>query len=147
MKVSCKTCHLHFEDDFEQTQAQDCDFWKQLDLDVLSDKDKRALWEWNFGFDFDELFTRTGIQLEAGFRRPAEEPRRWEDIFPGYADLAEAEQREFQIFYGETWGWSKWKYKLWFVYARVRIYLDWRGFFREEAPVWLKAMRRSSSAG
>ena len=39
-------------------------------------------------------------------------------------NLTEAEQREFQVFYNETLAWPGWKYRLWFWYARVRIYLD-----------------------
>lgn len=146
MKVPCSTCELHFENEFEETLMEGCHFWQDLNLDVLDEKDKRALWEWTFGFDFDDLFTRTGIQLEAGFKR-ARQGRRWEDIFPGYADLTETEQREFQIFYNQTWAWPRWRVKLFFWYARIRIFFDARGFGKEAAPVWLKALRRRSSDG
>ncbi len=145
MKVFCKTCGIHFPEDFEDSLEERCGFWNSQGLGELLDDDKAKLWEWMFSFDFDDLFTRTGIQLQSGFHREYE-GQPWTKIFTGYPDLSEQEQRELQHHYYKIVHWPMWQYKLWYFYARIKIFLNKKGLSKSE-PVWLKAIRRSSSAG
>lgn len=141
MKVFCKTCGIHFPEEFERTLGKGCGFWSRSGLEILPKEDKVRLWNWLFAFNFDELFVRTGVSLESGFHRASTDS--WESYFPGYPRLSEEEQRELQHLYYKLRRMPRWRYKLWMLPIRFQSFMFGRVIFGMSNQLLRKAYKES----
>lgn len=100
MKTECNNCGLHFEDEFEQTLVKGCTFWYQNDLEMLSEDDKRAIWEWYFSNPCDRILVEYDVALyTGGFPRGIRNMSMRTQLLkdkPGYEEMSEEEQRDHQ---------------------------------------------------
>ena len=55
MKTYCKTCTIHFIDEFEKTLETPCNYWGDIGMTNIPVDVKKKLWDWIFSLPADEL--------------------------------------------------------------------------------------------
>jgi hypothetical protein len=100
MKMQCKSCGCHFDDDFEETLQPECTMWEALGFSPdMSVNYKRQLFAAYFSVPVDEIADETGvittIELKAMPNRLYTK-NEFETYVPGYIDWIDQEKRKFQ---------------------------------------------------
>jgi len=100
MKMQCRSCGCHFDDDFEETLQPECTMWVDRGFSPdMSTEHKRALFNAFFSVPVDEIADATGaitsVELKAtpGMEYTQNE---FEAYVPGYVDWTDQEKRKFQ---------------------------------------------------
>lgn len=101
MKLQCRSCGCHFDDDFEETLLDGCRAWKDRGLDALSAEHKRAIWDAYFSIPVDEIADDTGVMVDLQIRatRGTYPGNQFEEFVPGYKYMTDRERRIFQKAY------------------------------------------------
>jgi hypothetical protein len=100
MKMHCRTCGCHFDDDFEETLKPECGMWRERGFsDDMSEEHKRAIFDAFFSVPVDEIADATGvvtdIQIKA-FPGMNYSGNQFEEMVPGYLYMTDRERRDFQ---------------------------------------------------
>ncbi len=100
MKLHCRTCGCHFDDDFEETLTEECGLWVERGFSKdMSVEHKRALFDAFFSVPVDEIADDTGvvtdIQLK-GYKGLTYNRDLFEQMVPGYVYMSDREKRDFQ---------------------------------------------------
>ena len=97
MKIGCSVDVIHFPQDFEDTLKSPCNFWGDCGMANMSKENKKKIWDWVFSMPADEIAIMESISMIIEFKGvPFKEEDKWENRFPGYNDLTEAEQPDLQ---------------------------------------------------
>ena len=97
MKIGCNNCGIHFPQDFDTTFKPPCNFWGDAGMANLDTDLKKKLWDWIFMCPSDEIFIKNRYGISFEFRGIAQsEDTQFIKVVPGYKDMTELEQQEFQ---------------------------------------------------
>lgn len=97
MKFYCKNDAIHFVQDFELTLKPPCNFWGDLGMSNLQIELKKKLWDWIFACPTDEIGILSNIAVSIQIEGiPIPDETKFENVVPGYKDLTEIEQQEYQ---------------------------------------------------
>lgn len=100
MKMHCKSCGCHFDDDFEETLSDECNMWIERGWSPdMSVEHKRAIWDAFFSVPVDEIAEETGVVTDLQFRGSSTIGyvfNQFEAYVPGYKDWTDREKRDFQ---------------------------------------------------
>lgn len=102
MKIFCKTCGVHFPQDFDKTLQVSCNLWGDSNMSNLDKDLKKKIWDWLFLMPADEIYIKTsGLQLVVSFGAKfiAEEKVNWPGIFSNYEEMSEEQKQEAQRAY------------------------------------------------
>ncbi len=133
MKASCQSCGAHFPEEFKKTL--NCLFWEQRGLQLLSEEDKKKVWDWFFGFPFDEFAERTKIALEVEIKGVPYYGNFFEKNLSFYDSLSDKERRELQK------DWLKFISKLESQKQTAII----MGYFLGKSKKWLKYLKNKNA--
>lgn len=96
MKTACSTHGAHFPDEYKKTLTKACNFWADRGLAALPAKYKKQVWDWMFGVNLDEIYSKGRHKLEISLiGRKVAKPKVFADI-PEYAKMSEGQRRRFQ---------------------------------------------------
>lgn len=104
MKMTCRTCGVHFQEDFEKTLTDKCDFWGASVGNLLSklpEKYKKLIWDWMFSLPIDEISENTGIEISPSIDSRPYLGNIYERFVPGYAEWPEDKKKKFQAEYSK----------------------------------------------
>ncbi len=97
MKLPCRTCGVHFPQDFDKTNEPACNLWGDIGFTNVSREIREKLWIWIFSMPTDEIYLETslalGFNVYAGYV-PKEDS--FDSRFPEYKNMTEEQQQEFQ---------------------------------------------------
>jgi hypothetical protein len=97
MKAFCKTCTLHFVDEFEVTMKPPCNYWGDLGLTNLQSDLKKKVWDWLFLMPTDEISILANLSLGISIKAvPILDEDRFEMRIPGYKDWSDDKRKRFQ---------------------------------------------------
>lgn len=100
MKIHCKTCGCHFDDDFEETLSDECGMWVERGFkDDMSVEHKRALFNTFFALPVDEIAQETGVVVSIDMRGTPGMTysfNQFEAYVPGYGYMTDKEKRQLQ---------------------------------------------------
>jgi len=100
MKMHCRTCGCHFDDDFEETLQEECGMWIERGFSAdMSTEHKRALFDAYFSLPVDEIADETGVITMIDIRGRADmvyTGNQFEEWVPGYVYMTDQERRAFQ---------------------------------------------------
>lgn len=100
MKMHCKTCGCHFDDDFEETLEPECGMWVEKGFSQdMSVEHKRTLFDIFFSIPVDAIADETGILTQIdfhGLQNMTYEGNQFEAYVPGYGALTDHEKRQLQ---------------------------------------------------
>lgn len=132
MKIHCKTCGCHFDDDFEETLQPECRMWEERGFSPdMSLEHKRAIWDAYFSIPVDEIADATSVITNIDIRATpgiSYGGNQFEAFVPGYAYLEDKQKREFQ------------KRLFKFRYNQppaenIEMYLRWMGFWDDMVAI------------
>ena len=100
MKIHCKTCGCHFDDDFEETLSDECGLWVERGFrDSMSVEHKRALFDAYFSIPVDEIGDETGVITSIDVRGTPGMSytfNQFEAYVPGYKYMTDRQRRDLQ---------------------------------------------------
>jgi hypothetical protein len=97
MKFYCKVDGIHFPQDFEMTLKAPCNFWGDMGMSNVSEPMKLKIWDWIFSAPSDELALKEKTGLSIGITGVAlSEDKQFKSVVPGYEDMTEEQQQQFQ---------------------------------------------------
>lgn len=100
MKLHCRTCGCHFDDDFEETLQPECNLWTDRGFSKdMSVEHKRAIWDAYFSVPVDEIADQTGVVTQIDFKAHAGMSysfNEFEAFVPHYRFMTDAQKRIFQ---------------------------------------------------
>lgn len=100
MKIHCRTCGCHFDDDFEETLSPECKLWEHRGFHSdMSVEHKRALWDAYFSVPVDEIADETGVITQIDLRATpgmTYSVNEFEAYVPGYRHMTDRQKRDFQ---------------------------------------------------
>lgn len=100
MKIHCRSCGCHFDDDFEETLQPECNMWRERGFHPeMSVEHKRAIWDSYFGVPVDEIADETSVVTNIDIRATpgmSYDGNQFEAIVPGYVYMTDRQKRDFQ---------------------------------------------------
>ena len=99
MKVRCSKHGYHFEDEFESTLDPICPFWYENDLEMLSDEDKKLVYEGYMSIPADKVLEKYDVGISITFPRGIRNMARRYGLYKnqeGYDELKDSEKRDLQ---------------------------------------------------
>lgn len=100
MKMHCKSCGCHFDDDFEETLEPECTMWKERGFAPnTTESHKRIMWNAYFSMPVDAIAEETGVVLTFDFRATPGLKYTQNEFMahvPGYDEWTDRERRDFQ---------------------------------------------------
>lgn len=103
MKIHCRSCGCHFDNDFEETLQPECGMWLERGFSpMMTVEHKKALWDAYFSVPVDAIADDTGVVTTIEMRGAPNmlyTGNQWEVMVPGYADWPDQHKRNFQKAY------------------------------------------------
>jgi len=97
MKIGCKSCKIHFPQDFKITLTPQCNYWGDNGMSNVTVKMKKKFWDWLFKMPCDELFITHKLGILFSIQAvPVPQEKEWSALIPGYDKLTEEEQQQAQ---------------------------------------------------
>lgn len=97
MKVFCKTCDLHFRNEFEKTLEPICNYWGAIGMSNVPVELKKKVWDWQFSAPIDEMVVSCKLSFSFVFSTtPIQKGDTFEEIIEGYSTMTDEERREAQ---------------------------------------------------
>jgi hypothetical protein len=96
--MPCKTCGIHFQEDFYQTLAESCTFWIDRNFPTtFPEKYKWEVWNWLYALPTDEMSKTSGTQVSVNIiAAPSPYADDFEALVPGYVKWDDKQRKDFQ---------------------------------------------------
>ena len=99
MKIQCRICGCHFDDDFEETMSPECSMWADRGFHNVSREHKLAMWNMYFSVPVDAIADDSGVIVSLDMRaypNRAYEGNEFEANVPSYKLMTDRQKRDFQ---------------------------------------------------
>jgi len=97
MKIGCRSCGIHFPQDFKITLTSQCNYWGDNGMANISVRMKKKFWVWLFKMPCDELFIKHKLGIIFSINAvPVPKEYEWSELIPGYAEMTEEQQQQAQ---------------------------------------------------
>lgn len=100
MKIQCRTCGCHFDDDFEETMRPECGMWSDRGFHRgVSREHKLAMWNMYFSVPVDAIADDSGVIVSLDMRaypNKTYEGNEFEANVPSYRSMTDRQKRDFQ---------------------------------------------------